>query len=75
MISDNEAAGRLISIPGMVDTEATKPNRSLGVPRLVAYGFRTGLFDMVELKIANNPITQRTKKYRSLNAFFPNRIG
>lgn len=74
-MSDNEDAGRLISIPGMVDTEATKPNRSLGAPRLVAYGFRTGLFDIVELKIANNPIKQRTRKYRSLKTIFPNRMG
>ncbi len=38
------------------------PSKSSGVPRLVANGFNTGVLDMVELKIANNPITQITKK-------------
>ena len=60
--SESEAAGKLISMPGMVDTEATMPSKSSGVPRLVAKGFRTGFFDMVELRIANKPITQITKK-------------
>ena len=46
----------------MVDAEATMPSKSSGVPRLVAKGFNTGFFDMVELRIANNPIMQITKK-------------
>jgi hypothetical protein len=46
----------------MVEAAATKPNRSLGVARLVAKGFKTGLFDMVELKIANEPIMHSTRK-------------
>ena len=46
----------------MVDAEATMPSKSSGVPRLVAKGFKTGFFDMVELKIANKPIMHITKK-------------
>ena len=49
-------------MPGMVDAEATIPSKSSGVPMLVAKGFRTGFFDMVELRIANKPIVQVTKK-------------
>ncbi len=64
--SESEAAGRLIRIPGMVEADAMKPNRSGGVPKLVANGFRTGVFDMVELKIAKVPIRQNTVKYRSM---------
>jgi hypothetical protein len=61
-MSESEAAGRLIKIPGMVEAAATKPLHSVGVPRLAAKGFNTGLLDIVELKIANPPITQRVQK-------------
>jgi hypothetical protein len=49
-------------MPGMVEAEATMPSRSSGVPKLDAKGFRTGFLDMVELRIANKPITQIIKK-------------
>ena len=61
-MSDNEAAGKLIKIPGMVDAEETKPLHQSGVPRLAEKGFNAGLFDIVELRIANPPITQRVQK-------------
>ena len=64
--SDNEAAGKLMSMPGMVEAAAIMPVRSAGVPRLMANGFKTGSLDMVELKIANAPITHRIKKYLSI---------
>ena len=51
-----------MSMPGMVETAATTPNNSSGVPRLVAKGFNTGFFDMVELRIANKPIMQIIRK-------------
>ena len=51
-----------MSIPGMVETAATTPNKSSVVPRLVAKGFSTGFFDMVELRIANRPIMQMIRK-------------
>jgi hypothetical protein len=57
-MSESDAAGRLIRMPGIVDAEATIPSRSAGVSRLVANGFRTGFFDIVELRIANKPIMQ-----------------
>jgi hypothetical protein len=33
----------------------------VGVPRLNEKGFKTGLLDIVELRIAKNPIIQRFK--------------
>jgi hypothetical protein len=57
-------------MPGIVDAEATIPSKSLGVPRLVAKGFKTGFFDIVELKIANKPIMHITaKKARCVHLF------
>ena len=47
----------------MVEAAATKPKTLTGVPRLVAKGFRTGFFDIVELKIAKAPNMQSIKKY------------
>jgi len=61
-MSESEAAGRLMSIPDIVEAAATKPNKSLGVPKLVAKGFKIGFFDIVELNIAKEPIRQITKK-------------
>jgi hypothetical protein len=61
-MSESDAAGRLISMPGMVEADATMPSRSLGVPMLFAKGLRTGFLDIVELKIANNPMMQITAK-------------
>ena len=60
--SEREAAGRLISIPGMVDAAAINPIKSGGVPKLTAKGLRTGFLDIVELRIARAPITQSTIK-------------
>jgi len=62
IISDNEPAGRLARIPGIVDAAATKPSKYSGVPMNLAKGFRTGFFDIVELKIAKNPIMHSIKK-------------
>ncbi len=64
-MSDREAAGKLMRIPGMVEAEATTPMRPVGTPRLVAKGFRTGFFDIVELRMANTPITHTTRKIDS----------
>jgi hypothetical protein len=49
-------------MPGMVDADATMPSKSVGVPRLVANGLRTGFFDIVELRMANRPIMQMIEK-------------
>ncbi len=54
-MSESEAAGKLMRMPGMVDADATMPNKSSGVPKLEANGLSTGFFDMVELRIANKP--------------------
>ena len=61
-MSESEAAGKLIRMPGIVEAEATIPNRSLGVPKLVAKGLRTGFFDIVELRIAKKPKAHITRK-------------
>ena len=65
-MSESEAAGKLIKMPAIVEAAATKPVKSVGVPRLNEKGFRTGLLDIVELKIAINPMTQIIKKALSL---------
>jgi hypothetical protein len=46
----------------MVDAEATNPIRLEGVPRLFANGFRTGFLDIVELRIASDPMAQSVRK-------------
>lgn len=61
-MSESEAAGRLIKIPGIVEAEETNPLHSAGVPRLAEKGFNTGLLAIVELRIANPPIMQRVQK-------------
>ena len=60
-MSESEATGKLIKMPGIVEAAATKPVKSVGVSRLNEKGFRTGLLDIVELKIANNPIMQSVR--------------
>jgi hypothetical protein len=65
-MSESEATGKLIRMPGIVDAAATNPVQASGVLRLVAKGLRTGFFDVVELRIANNPMMQRVKKTLSL---------
>ena len=62
IMSESDAAGKLIIIPGIVEAAATMPNKSAGVPRLLANGFKTGLFDIVELRMANAPIVQSIMK-------------
>ena len=62
IMSESDAAGKLTMIPGMVEAAATMPNKSAGVPKLLANGFRTGLFDIVELRMANAPMVQSIMK-------------
>ena len=64
-MSDNEPAGQLISMPGIVEAAATTPRRGRGVPKLFAKGFKTGFFDIVELNMANKPTTHRILKKAS----------
>ena len=69
-MSEREPAGKLISIPGMVEATATKPVQNpSGVPRLAAKEGKTGFFDIVELKIANTPMIQSIQKMLSLALF------
>jgi len=60
-MSESDATGKLTRIPGIVEAEATTPVQLVGVPRLNEKGFKTGLLDIVELRIAKNPIIQRFK--------------
>jgi hypothetical protein len=50
-----------MSIPGIVEAEATNPTKSVGAPRLVANGFKTGFLDIVELRMAKRPMMQRVR--------------
>jgi len=67
IISESEPAGKLIRTPGRVDAAAINPIKASGVSRLSAKGFRIGFLDIVELRIANVPITHRMMK----NISFP----
>jgi hypothetical protein len=55
-------AGMLAIIPVKAETEATMPTPEGPAPRCVAKSGRTGLFEIVELKIARKPVMQRIKK-------------
>jgi len=68
-MSESEAAGKLIKMPGMVEAAATTPVQFVGVPRLNEKGFRTGLLDIVELRIANSPIMQSVQNTLFLKFF------
>ena len=59
-MSESEAAGKLIKMPGMVEAEPTKPLHTCGVSRLEEKFFRK-LLDIVELRIAKSPIAQSIK--------------
>lgn len=54
--------GRLASTPGMVEAAAIKPISGSDAPKLMANKVSVGLFDIVELKMANKPIPQRNRK-------------
>lgn len=72
-MSESDAAGKLTRIPGIVDAEATTPVQSVGVPRLSEKGFKTGLLDIIELRMAKKPITQRVQNVL-LSIFFHRQV-
>lgn len=74
-MSESEAAGKLTRIPGIVDAAATTPVQSVGVSRLSENGLRTGLFDIVELRMAKKPIIQSVRKTLFLALFMCRFIG
>lgn len=55
-MSEREPAGKLTSMPGIVEAAATNPSKESGVPRVCAKGFSTGFFDIVELRMAKKPM-------------------
>jgi len=55
-------AGILAMMPVNAETAATMPTPDGAAPRCWAKSGSTGLFDMVELKIARNPVMQRRRK-------------
>jgi len=63
--SDNDAAGKLTSMPGIVEAAAMNPVSWVGVLRCEEKKGSTGSFDIVELRIAKAPIRQRIQKYPS----------
>jgi len=68
-MSDREAAGKLIKTPGIVEAAATTPTQSAGVPRLKEKGFKTGLLDIVELRMTKNPIMQSIRNVLRVTFF------
>jgi len=60
-MSERIPKGRLAIIPGMVEAAAIKPISGSDAPKLIANKVNVGLFDIVELKIANKPVTERKK--------------
>ena len=68
-MSESEAAGKLIKMPGMVEAAAITPVQSVGVPRLNEKGFKTGLLDIVELRIAKKPMMQSIQNMLPLKFF------
>lgn len=54
--------GKLAIMPGMVEAAAIKPISGSDAPKLTANRVNVGLLDIVELKMANRPVTQRKRK-------------
>jgi hypothetical protein len=65
--SESVAAGKLTRIPTIVEAAATNPRVLSGIPSDPANKGKTGLLDMVELKMARPPITQSNKNVVILN--------
>jgi len=61
-MSEKTPKGKLARMPGIVDAAAIKPISGSDAPKLIANKVKVGLFDIVELKIANNPMTERYTK-------------
>src|SRR5512139_2442918 len=55
-------AGMLAMTPVKAETEATKPTPEGSAPRWAAKRGSTGLFEIVELKIAKSPAAQSIRK-------------
>lgn len=60
--SESMPAGMLAMIPVKAETAATIPTPEGPAPRCVAKSGSTGVFEIVELKIARKPVMQRMKK-------------
>jgi len=60
--SESIPAGMLAMIPVNADTAATMPTPDGPAPRCCAKSGSTGLFEIVELKIARKPVMQRMAK-------------
>lgn len=57
-LSENIPAGMLAMIPVKADTPAINPTNAGLAPRYEVNNGRTGLFEIVELNMANNPEVQ-----------------
>jgi len=60
-MSERIPKGKLATMPGMVEAAAIKPISGSDAPKLIANRVNVGLFDIVELKIANKPMVERKK--------------
>jgi hypothetical protein len=61
-LSESIPAGRLAIIPAKADIAATMPTPEGSAPRCEAKRGSTGLFEIVELKIAKNPVVHKIRK-------------
>jgi len=61
-MSERKPKGKLAIMPGIVEAAAITPISGSDAPRLTANKVNVGLFDIVELKIAKRPMTDRSKK-------------
>ena len=57
--SERVPKGKLAKIPGTVDAAAIRPISGSVAPNFSAKKVSVGLLDIVELKIANRPMTER----------------
>lgn len=60
--SESIPAGMLAMIPVNAETAAIMPTPDASAPRCCAKSGSTGLFEIVELKIARKPVIQRVVK-------------
>jgi hypothetical protein len=67
-LSESIPAGRLAIIPAKAEIAATMPTPEGSAPRWEAKSGSTGLFEIVELKIAKKPVVHNIRK--GLNFIF-----
>ncbi len=68
--SESNPAGMLATMPVKADMAATSPTPAGSAPRWEAKRGRTGLLEIVELKMASPPVKHRSKNGDKLSFIF-----